>query len=199
MRVRRAFSAIFVGGLVLTLLTISRAQVDSRRIEEVIKKSVLTQEDLDIIDAFAADSIGRLVRTVDFTEVAKTRARHRRPSGVPRPNMPSGSRKPGLREIEEGFKYATNQITDPQRRFKVFANLLILVNELNDPRLLDLAVRMIGHEATAVQYWAVRAATNPTAWQKLSEGPGSGPRRCLARSSKPAARPWKPAVRRSCT
>ena len=42
MSVKRAFFAILVGGLVLTLVTVSRAQVDSRRIEEVVKKSVLT-------------------------------------------------------------------------------------------------------------------------------------------------------------
>ena len=40
MRAQRAFFAILIGGLVLTLPTVSMAQVDSRRIEEVVKKSV---------------------------------------------------------------------------------------------------------------------------------------------------------------
>lgn len=168
MIVRRTFSTILVGGLVLTLLTISNAQVDSRRIEEVAKKSVLTQEDFEIIDAFAADAIGRLVRTVDFTEVAKTRA-----SIVGRQNSQAQYAQrfseACLREIGQGFDYAANEITDPQRRLKVFANLLILINELNDPRLVDLSVGMISHEAVAVRYWAVRAATNPTLWEKLGQ------------------------------
>ena len=166
-RARRA-TALWVGGLVLALLSVSTAQVDSRRIEEVIKKSVLTQEDFEIIDAFAADAIGRLVRTVDFTEVAKTRASivgHQSAQAQYAQRFSEAC----LREIGKGFDYATNEITDPQRRFKVFANLLILVNELNDPRLVDLGVRMIGHEASAVQYWAVRAATNPAAWEKLGQ------------------------------
>ena len=46
MRAQRALFAILVGGLVLTVLTISSAQVDTRRIEEVVKKNVLTPEDL---------------------------------------------------------------------------------------------------------------------------------------------------------
>jgi hypothetical protein len=154
--------------MVLTLLTISNAQVDSRRIEEVAKKSVLTQEDFEIIDAFAADAIGRLVRTVDFTEVAKTRA-----SIVGRQNSQAQYAQrfseACLREIAQGFDYAANEITDPQRRLKVFANLLILINELNDPKLVDLSVGMISHEAIAVRYWAVRAATNPTLWEKLGQ------------------------------
>lgn len=164
----RRGAALGAGCLVLTLLTVCGAQVDSRRIAEVIKKSVLTQEDFEIIDAFAADEIGRLVRTVDFTEVAKTRA-----SIVSHQNTQAQYAQrfseACLREIDRGFQYATSEIVDPQRRFKVFANLLILVNELNDPRLLDLGVRMIGHEAVAVQYWAIRAATNPTAWEKLNQ------------------------------
>jgi hypothetical protein len=168
MIVRRTFSAVLVGGLVLTLLTLSNAQVDSRRIEEVAKKSVLTQEDFEIIDAFAADAIGRLVRTVDFTEVAKTRA-----SIVGRQNSQAQYAQrfsdACLREIKVGFDYANNEITDPQRRLKVFANLLILINELNDPRLVDLSIGMISHEAVAVRYWAVRAATNPTVWEKLGQ------------------------------
>lgn len=168
MIVRRTFSAVLVGGLVLTLLTICNAQVDSRRIEEVAKKSVLTQEDFEIIDAFAADAIGRLVRTVDFTEVAKTRA-----SIVGRQNSQAQYAQrfsdACLREIKAGFDYASNEITDPQRRLKVFANLLILINELNDPRLVDLSIGMISHEAVAVRYWAVRTATNPTVWEKLGQ------------------------------
>lgn len=176
MIVRRAFSAIrtrratalWIGGLVLTVLSVSQARVDSRRIEEVFKKSVLTQEDFEVIDAFASDAIGRLVRTIDFTEVAKTRASIVSRQGAQAQYAQRFS-EACSREIQAGFDYANEQITDPQRRFKVFANLLILVNELNDPRLIDLAVGMIGHEASAVQYWAIRAATNPATWEKLSQ------------------------------
>jgi len=168
MRVQRAFFAILVGGLVLTLFTISRAQVDGRRIEEVVKKTVLTPEDMEIIDAFVGESVGRLVRTTDFTEVAKTRAvvvSHQ----VSQAQYARRFSDAALREIGKGFEYATNEITDPDRRFKVFTNLLILAGELNDPRLVDLGVRMIPHENTAVRYWAVRVATNPGVWAKLNQ------------------------------
>ncbi len=168
MSMQRACSAILVGGVVLTLLTISRAQVDSRRIEEVLKKSVLTPEDLEVIDAFVSDAVGRLVRTIDFTEVAKTRAvilNHQNTQAQYAQRFSEAV----YREIGEGFDYARNEISDPDRRFKVFTNLLILINELNDPRLVDLAVRMIPYESCAVRYWAVRAATDPAVWDKLSQ------------------------------
>ncbi len=168
MRVQRAFSALLIGGLVLALPLISRAQVDSSRIEEVVKKNVLTQEDMDIIDAFVTDQVGRLVRTTDFTEVAKTRAvivSHQ----MAQAQYAQRFSEAVFREIGKGFDYATNEITDPGRRFMVFTNLLILASELNDPRLLDLGIRLIPHENNAVRYWAVRVATNPGVWDKLSQ------------------------------
>ena len=168
MRAQRAFFAILIGGLVLTLPTVSMAQVDSRRIEEVIKKSVLTPADMEIIDAFVSDTVGRLVRTTDFTEVAKTRAvivSHQIPQAQYAPRFSEAV----FREIGKGFDYTTNEITDPDRRFKVFTNLLILANELSDPRLADLGVRMIPYDNSTVRYWAIRAATNPSVWDKLSQ------------------------------
>jgi hypothetical protein len=168
MTVQRAFFAILVGGLVLTLLTISRAQVDSRRIEEVVKKNVLTPEDMEIIDAFVTDAVGRLVRTTDFTEVAKHRAvivSHQ----ISQAQYAQRFSDAALREIGKGFDYATNEITDPDRRVKVFANLLILASELNDPRLIEVGIRMIPDENTMVRYWAVRVATNPSVWAKLAQ------------------------------
>jgi hypothetical protein len=168
MSLKRAFSAIFIGGLVLTLFTISRAQVDARRIEEIFKKEILTPEDLAVIDAFMNDSVGRLVRTIDFTEVAKYRAVILSRQGSQAQYAQRFS-EAAAREIAAGFGYARTDIVDPDRRFKVFTNLLILISELNDPRLVDLAVSMIPHENSAVRYWAVRAATNPSVWEKLNQ------------------------------
>jgi len=168
MSVRRVFSAVLVGGLVLGLSMIGWAQVDSSRIDEVIKKSVLGAQDFEIIDAYVADAIGRLVRTIDFTEVARTRASivgHQSAQAQYAQRFSEAC----LREITKGFDYANHEISDPQRRFKVHANLLILVNELNDPRLIDVSIRMISHEAGAVRYWAVRAATSSALWEKLGQ------------------------------
>ena len=168
MSMQRAFSAVFIGGLVLTLLTVSRAQVDSRRIDEVLAKSVLTQEDFAIIDAFVDTAVGRLVRTIDFTDVATTRAQILNRRGT-QAQYAERFAEALERELAEGFQYARTEIGDARRRFKVFTNLLILINELSDPRLIDLAIQMIPHENSAVRYWAMRAATNPAAWAKLNQ------------------------------
>ncbi|MCU0917859.1 MAG: hypothetical protein MUC88_25340 [Planctomycetes bacterium] len=168
MSVQRALSAILAGGLVLTWSVIASAQVDGRRIEEVVKKSVLTQEDFEIIDAFVMDAVGRLVRTTDFTEVAKTRAVILSRQ-IPQPQYAQRFSDATHREIGKGFEYATNEISDPDRRFRVFTNLLILASELSDLRLVDIGLGMIPHENTTVRYWSVRVATNPRIWDKAGQ------------------------------
>jgi len=172
MSMKRAFSAVLVGGLALTLSGVARAQGDGSRIEEVVKKSALTPEDLAVIDGFVGDAIGRLVRTIDFTAVAATRTTILSRQGT-QPEYARRFSQATARELARGFEYARTEISSPENRFKVLTNLLILINDLNDPNLLDLAIDAIPHENSAVRYWAVRAATNPGTWAKLSSGQGN--------------------------
>lgn len=165
MNVKRAVFAILVGGLILAL-SISRAVVDTSRVEEVLKKNVLTQQDMQIIDEFVQDAVQDLARTTDFTEVAKTRTiiLNHRSSQAQYAQQFSES---AYQHIADGFDSAREQIADPVRRFKVATNLLILIDNLKDPRLVDLAVGRLAHESGAVRYWALRAAVDAELWGKL--------------------------------
>jgi len=166
MNVKRAFFAIIVGGLVLAF-SISRAVVDTSRIETVKGKNVLTQQDLQIIDDFMEDAVGDIVRTTNFTEVAKTRTiiLNYQSSQAQYAEQYSQS---AYARISAGLQEA-RAISDPKRRFKVMTNLLILVDSLQYPRLVDLAVAMIPHDNSAVRYWAVRAATSGGLWAKIGQ------------------------------
>ena len=166
MNVKRALFAIVVGGLILAF-SISRAVVDTSRIETVKGKNVLTPQDLQIIDDFMEDAVNDLVRTTSFTDVAKTRTiilNYQSPQGQYADQYSQSAYK----RISEGLQ-AARGISDPAKRFKVMANLLILVHSLKDPRLADLAVGMIPHDNSTVRYWAVRAATDPGLWANSGE------------------------------
>ena len=74
MKLKRAVSIILVVGVVLTLLSVSQAVVDLRRIDEVTKKNILTPADLEVIDEFMRDAVTDVVRTEDFTAISRTRS-----------------------------------------------------------------------------------------------------------------------------
>jgi len=168
MKLKRAVFVLLVTGLVLAVFEVSKAVVDLRRIEEVLKKSVLTPQDLQVIDEFMKDAVTDLVRTTDFTQVSKTRTIivSHQSSQAQYAQQYSES---AYRHIAEGMQEAKTDIRDEGRRFKVIANLLILIDRLKDPRLVDLAIAEIRHPNSAVRYWAVRSATDAGLWAKLSQ------------------------------
>jgi len=167
MKIRSTVLILLVGGLVLAFLSVAKAVVDTRAIDEVLKKSVLTPQDLTVVDAFVLDVVEEIAQTDDFTQIATTRTTLLSRQGTQAQYLQQLSDSAGkhiLARLQEA-----QGIADPVRRFQVMANLLILVDGLKDPRLVDMAVRSIGQEDNCVRYWAVRTATDQALWAKLSQ------------------------------
>ena len=167
MKIRSAALILLVGGLVPAFLPVAKAVVDTRAIDEVLKKSVLTPQDLATIDAFVLDVVEEIAQTDDFTQIATTRAALLSRQGTQAQYTQQLSESAG-KHISAKLQEAQG-IANPVRRFQVVANLLILVDGLKDPRLVDIAVRSIGQEDNGVRYWAVRTATDQALWAKLNQ------------------------------
>lgn len=172
MKFKRAVFAILVCGLVLAVFKVSKAVVDVQGVEGVLKKDVLTQEDYKIIDDFMKDAVSDLVRTDDFTQVAKTRTIIVTHRGQQRQYVEQYSES-AYTHILAGIQEAKTSIRDRNRQFKVIANLLILIDNLKDPKLVGLAVAEIGNQSMAVRYWAIRAATDAGLWATLGQDPSA--------------------------
>ncbi len=172
MKLKRAVSVILVVGVVLTLFSVSLAVVDVEQVEEVAKKNVLTPADLRVIDAFMGDAVTDLVRTDDFTAVSKTRSiilNHMADKVQPSAQGQYADQffESAHEHIAEAIREA-DTLPDESRQFKVITNLMILVENLEDQRLMDLAIEQIRRENGPVRYWAVRAATDPELWEKVN-------------------------------
>ncbi|MBN1509464.1 MAG: hypothetical protein JW955_21635 [Sedimentisphaerales bacterium] len=166
MKARITFFVLLVGALVLAFHSIASAVVDTRGVDEVLKKSVLTPQDLVAIDEFVLDVAEEIVQTDDFTQIAATRAIILSRQGTQNQYVQQFSESVG-KHIPEKLQEAQG-VADPVRRFEVMTNLLILVDGLKDPRLADTAIRMIPQENNSVRYWAVRAVTDPGLWAKIN-------------------------------
>ncbi len=166
MKVTSAVFVLLVGGLLFA--PTASGVVDTRGVDEVIKKSVLTPQDLAVIDAFVLDAVEEIVRTDDFTQIATART-----TLLSRQNPQQAQYAQQFQDSTAKYIPAALQeaqgMGDPVRRFRVTTNLLILVDGLKDPRLVDIAVRAISQDNNGVRYWAVRTATDPSLWTKLSQ------------------------------
>jgi hypothetical protein len=140
--------------------------VDTREISEVRNKSMLDDEDRQIIDRFIAEAVDELVKTKDFTSVSRLRRDilASRGSQVQYAEQFSIS---AYKYISEGLK-AADELTPEGHRFKVVLNLLILVDGLEDLRLVDLAIERLNDKSPAVRYWAVHALTNTAVKERLN-------------------------------
>ena len=148
----------FFGVLAVFLVSMASSTsvaVDTSGIEDVRDKEVLGSEDLQIIDNFVGEAIQELVRTEDFTSIAKVRA-------VLLARVSSERRSAQAQYAEQFFESAHKHIskafrqvgesTPEGRKFKVMVNLLILVDSLKNLRLADLALGMLKEENTVIRY-----------------------------------------------
>ena len=138
--------------------------LDTADIDKVIKKEVLEQQDLATIDNFVAAGVQELLNTKDFSAVGNLRTEivaraHSSQTSADiqyNPEFIAAAAK----NLEKAFADA-KKISDADQRAKVTLNLMILLDNLNNPQLADLALKMVDSEDTAVRYWAVHAVTNP--------------------------------------
>jgi hypothetical protein len=163
--------AVLTGVFLVLVMDLTAAAVDTGEIDIICHKDVLDDSDLRIIDDFVADAVSELVKTEDFTSVAKIRAVIQLHSSS---SKDSAKAQYEAQFSESAHKYiskaldAAKGLTPEVKRFRVILNLLILVDSLNDLRLSDLAMKWLDDENKAIQYWAVHSITNPAIIEQLN-------------------------------
>jgi len=172
MKTKSVFLCVVAGFLVLGVNLLSWG-AQTRDIDEIRTKPVLDGKDLRIIDDFVTEAVGELVKSTDFTSIAETRKviAVRKDSDVASSQGQYSGQflESASRCISEGLRQAAG-FTPDERRFKVIVNLLILVNDLEDRRLADIAIGLLGNENAAVRYWAVQCVCSAGMIQKLNPG-----------------------------
>jgi hypothetical protein len=164
MKIKRVIFTILIAFLIPAGALRSQS-IDTYEIEKVRNKEVLDSKDLQIIDNFLAQATQELLKTRDFTSIARTRTTIL--------SNQSTQAQYAKQFSQSAYKYISSNLKQaealPQeRRFKVVLNFLILIDGLKDPRLADLAIAKLKDDNKAIRYWAVRCITNPGLISKLN-------------------------------
>ncbi len=165
MKIKWVIFAVLAAFLALVLNSGSAA-VNTREVDIVRKKVVLNNQDLKIIDDFLAEAIQELVRTRDFTSIAKIRTVILSRQSTQGQYAQQFSES-ALRHITAGFQQA-QELSRPERTTAVMINLLILMDGLHDLGLADQAIAMLKNENMVIRYWAVHCLTNPSIITQLN-------------------------------
>jgi hypothetical protein len=171
MKQKLAFFIVLTAFLIPTVISSLKA-AGTEDIEQVRNKTVLDDRDFAVIDSFLRQTIGEFLTTRNFTDVARLRTIVLKNQKSNQPNQSqyaSQFSKSAHTYISQAFDQAL--ILRPQeRQTRVIVNLLILIDNLQDVQLLDLAMAKLNDEHMAVRYWAVHAVTNPGMVKQLSSG-----------------------------
>lgn len=170
MKIKGPFFAVLTAFFVLASGSSSKA-VNTADIDKVLKKTVLDESDFKIIDDFLAEAIRELVRTRDFTSIAKSRAvilARKSTQGQYAQRFSESAYK----QIQSGFEQA-QALRPDDRKTNVIINLLILIDGMEDMRMADLAIPWLKDQNMVARYWAVHSLTNPAAVQQLNSAASS--------------------------
>jgi hypothetical protein len=173
MKIKWAFFTVLTAFLVLAINS-NAVAVNTRDIDAVLKKSVIDDQDKKIIDDFLDQAVQELVKTRDFTSIAKVRSviLSRKSTQSQYAQQFSES---AYQHIRAGFEQAQT-LRPEERKTNVFINLLILIDGMEDLRLADLAMGMLKNQNMVIRYWAVHSLTNPAIVQQLNSGTTSNPK-----------------------
>jgi hypothetical protein len=169
MKIKWAFFIVITVFLALPKNSILMA-AGTTDIERVRNKTVLDDRDREVIDAFLAESVGNFLTTRDFTSVAKHRViiLNNQKSNQPNQNQYANQFSESAHKyIAEAFKQA-QILRPPERQTRVIVNLLILIDNLQDLNLVDLALQKLQDKNMAIRYWAVHAVTNVNILKQLN-------------------------------
>ena len=165
MNIKQAFFAVLVVFLVIAMSSSSVA-VNTSDIDKVRDKGVLDDKDFKIIDDFVSQAVQELVRTRDFTSIAKLRTiilSRQSTQGQYAQQFSESAQK----HISAGFEQAQT-LNPEERKIKVIINLLILIDGMEDLQLADLAIERLQNENEVIRYWAVHCLTNPAIIKQLN-------------------------------
>jgi len=177
MKIKWVFLTILAAFSVLAINS-NAVAVNTRDIDNVLKKSVIDNQDKKIIDDFLSQGVQELVKTKDFTSIAQLRTviLSRRSSQGQFTQQYSES---AYRHIQAGFEQA-QALRQEDRKTNVTISLLILIDGMEYLRQSDLAMAKLKDQNMVIRYWAVHCLTNPAIIQQLNSGPTSNPQ--LART-----------------
>ena len=145
--------------IILLILPVLKIQsnvqaANTSQIEIVLNKKVLDEEDKKIIDDYIREVIDVMLNEMDLANIARYRdailaRKGSQPQYVLQFNESIG------KYLTEAFDKAKN-INPPKRQSAIIANLLILIDGLEDVQFALLPMNKVEDKNVIVSYWAVQ-------------------------------------------
>ena len=166
------FCLIFVYVLVLKSPANLQA-ANTSQIDNVLKKSILNDQDKKIIDDYIKSALDSIINERDLAKIARHREAiiSRKGSQAQYVDQFNNSLE---KYLPESFNTANN-LRPAERQTVAITNLLILINNQENIRYALLPLAKLEEENVIIRYWAVQCLTNPAIISQLNSGKAINP------------------------
>ena len=166
---------IISAALLLSVLTVNTnlRAFYTGDIRKVRVKGVLETRDFETIDRFVERAVNALITTQDFSSICQIRRTILQYSNSNEASARQQYRDQFLRSAHQYIAAAlqtASTLKPKQKRFGILTNLLILIDEIGQLQLAELAIPMLKNDSPAVRYRAVHCLTNQNILRQLTTG-----------------------------
>ncbi|MBN1973580.1 MAG: hypothetical protein JW787_08065 [Sedimentisphaerales bacterium] len=172
MKIKWVFCTILIFLSVLKIQTNLQAAAASQ-INNILNKTVLTEQDKQIIDDYIRETINALLNENNLSKIARHREviLSRKGSQVQYVQQFNESTE---KYITEAFN-TIKTLKPAEKQSIIAANLLILIDKLENIQFAIPAMNLLEDKNIVVRYWAVQCLTNPNIIARLNSGQASNP------------------------
>lgn len=183
--------------LILTAIIIVTAAgfaASTKEIDEVRKKTDLTDGDLAVVDSFINDTFKEMLESPTVADSVK----RREDILVRKPKDEQPKYKEQFRKsIESNVDYALKTIgtwNDESFIKATRLNIAVIIGSLDDIALCDTAIGLFDEESVAVKYWAAKALTGKDVTAYVKANPSDASSRAVIGQMKKLASMDSPAM-----
>lgn len=123
--------------------------------------------DLEVISKFWRTSLDRMFLAPETQEVVEVRRQLSEQKGTEGP-FRTAYIEEAIKDISVAFE-TVEKVELADKKAIVHANLMILVAEFQEPKLIPLALKRVADTDDVVRYWAVKSLTQPTMITELTK------------------------------
>ncbi len=160
--------------LPVLLIQTSLQAANSSQIDIVRGKSVLDEEDKKVIDDYVGSAIDVLINERNLANIARDREAIITRKNSTQPQYVLQFKESIGKYLTEAFEKVKN-LRPVNRQAIVVANLLILINGLDDVQFAVLPMQRLEDNNVIVRYWAVQCLTNPVIVEQLNSKQAKNP------------------------
>ena len=159
------FIAVIAG-----LSTTNLSAADSAAIEQLrtsIGTAKLSPTDVQVVNDFISECAREMLLAKDLSQVSQIRSMIVMQKGT-RPSQYAVEFASAVKKtLDSAFSQVATLEQGP-RRTHIELNLVILAAEIKSIRLADFGLKLIGHDNSAIRYWAIKTIASPEIAKQLN-------------------------------